>query len=467
MALSKEQFQQLRDKGLSVEQIVKFERGEKPTKPASVVPPKEPSFLNKVGQNTLGMVEDLTFGIPRTIVEQTVGRGVGALTGDKELEQKLMNLPRGNQFISGIGKAVADPIVEGYQAVMPNFPLTPEIPAKKMAQSGGLGLLGLLAQKAVPEKVQPTQHGVAEMAIRTATDPRTFLFGGGIEGTGKAIKDTISEGKTLFKAPSLNKNIGKKLVDSYRTRIAVMEPEALAQAGLKPEVIKDVLKTKETYGLTSLPTETQADELFSSTLSKAKEVKSDQVVSALRDVVANNPKETVLKNLLSRLTKSTNVDNMIKGLGNTVDASEISNVFKQVNNLFGKYGGQIDGELQMIKNAIYDALEASGVEGAKKARDIFRISRTTTKAQNLLSKPESTLRAFLEGKAKSAVDPTKVGARQVLREQVGPVAEEVITYGDKVAARGQKIDKLKRYGKIAGAVGVGGAGLAGLKKFLD
>ena len=104
MALSREQFQQLRDKGLSVEQIVKFERGEKPAQ-------VEPSMMDKLkgagiayvnfqkqrANDALGVLEGATLGIPRAVVEQTVGRGVGALTGDQELQDKLMNLPRGSQ----------------------------------------------------------------------------------------------------------------------------------------------------------------------------------------------------------------------------------------------------------------------------------------------------------------------------------------------------------------------------------
>ena len=54
-------------------------------------------YQKNQANNALGVLEGATLGIPRAVVEQTVGRGVGALTGDKELQDKLMNLPRGSQ----------------------------------------------------------------------------------------------------------------------------------------------------------------------------------------------------------------------------------------------------------------------------------------------------------------------------------------------------------------------------------
>jgi len=85
MALTREQFQELRNKGLSVDQIVKFESGEKPT-----VAPAQPS-------------EDIALGL-------LIGAAKGA---GSTLESGLRSA---GQIAGGIGGAISVPIQERQQA---------------------------------------------------------------------------------------------------------------------------------------------------------------------------------------------------------------------------------------------------------------------------------------------------------------------------------------------------------------
>lgn len=392
MALSREQFQQLRNKGLSVEQIVKFERGEKPTQATSVATPKEPSFLNKVGQNTLGMMEDLTFGVPRTIVEQTVGRGVGALTGDDALKQKLMNLPRGNQFLSGIGQAVAEPLVEGYKFVMPNIPLTPEIPAKKIAQTGGLGLLGLLAQKAVPETIQPTQHGVAEAVIPMATDPRGFLFGGGVGKTidtagdvaravvkapgkiGSGIKDVFTSGKQLRSAQVAQERIGQsieRLKDAKAPAFQDLVDSAVDDAVLYKNKLRPLSKeNSKIYGEALDKIESQVN----ITQGKFKSLIQDTIDEAIEAGVPNNsPVLGRLKTIGEKYgSKSEEViDDIFGRRTNIIDEKLSVNDLKSIKNDIFKIADETREGADDVTNAIF--MKNYGREIASQSKDFAKL----------------------------------------------------------------------------------------------
>lgn len=87
MALTREQFQELRNKGLSVDQIVKFESGEKPTQTTQ---PAQPS-------------EDIALGL-------LIGAAKGA---GSTLESGLRSA---GQIAGGIGGAISVPIQERQQA---------------------------------------------------------------------------------------------------------------------------------------------------------------------------------------------------------------------------------------------------------------------------------------------------------------------------------------------------------------
>jgi hypothetical protein len=87
MALTREQFQELRNKGLSVDQIVKFESGEKPTQTTQ---PAQPS-------------EDIALGL-------LIGAAKGA---GSTLESGLRSI---GQIAGGIGGAISVPIQERQQA---------------------------------------------------------------------------------------------------------------------------------------------------------------------------------------------------------------------------------------------------------------------------------------------------------------------------------------------------------------
>lgn len=69
MPLSREQFQQLRDRNLSVEQIVKFERGEKPAGYVSPAPPPPPEqktvsgFVGNIFKSTGRLAKDTAVGV--------------------------------------------------------------------------------------------------------------------------------------------------------------------------------------------------------------------------------------------------------------------------------------------------------------------------------------------------------------------------------------------------------------------
>lgn len=423
------------------------------------------SFIQRLGSDIGGMATDLTGGLGQTAIEQTLGRVM-----PKSFPEGFNNLPRGNQFLSGIGQAVAKPINQSYNAVVPNFPLTPKIPAQKIAASGGLGLLGLLAQKYVPETVQPTQHQLANSTVDIATNPSTFLLSGGVgktmdvvEGAAKAVAKPIKLVKTAFSKAEINPKLIQNAANTFKTRVASMHPDALIEAGVDPSDVGKLSEFQKQYGWKKLPSEPTAESFYNQTfdLPSNKPIDIADLSGALSEAASAYPmgKSNPFRILLDKLTKSTNLNEMVLGK-NTVDLVTYKSFLKQINALEGADKGAFDDLVRSAREGWYKSAQNSGINSSLQARDMFHASKLSGKANDLLQLPHSDVVKKIETLVKGATQeaPYGAGAKGILEATLGQDSMDILSNLKSVSDKKKAQKILKLFGLAAGTaeeVGIG------------
>lgn len=238
MALSREQFQALRDKGLSTDQIIRFEGGQKPA-------PKAPSLMEKLGgrykQGVVGGATALaTPGI--TSLPRAALRGAGAVAGGvndvigaaiapvlgKALQSPTAQNIGANPIVSGAIKgasAIADKSSQVFKQAEQRFPtFTQDVKdAANIATLVPLGRGASAARKALPELPKPTPSA--------NTDP-SRIVGTIVQGTKKDIP----------KATAALKGLNVKDVKTYGDLSSALDRN-IKQASLRQDEILDLDKT--------------------------------------------------------------------------------------------------------------------------------------------------------------------------------------------------------------------------------
>lgn len=342
-------------------------------------------------------------------------------------------------------------------------------PTEDIALGPVPGLLNRTKQNFFGIHPEKDPSNIGEFAKDYFTDPRTYMYAGAGAMAGLPKGPNIGGFMKSLKRTPFNSMAAEEAVGAFKGRLSSMEPEALAHIKLPPKTIGDITSTKTNYGLKNLPSVDEAGTLFSNTMvgAKGRPIQNTKIMSALNDAISRNPKEKSLQTLRDRLSKSSNIDDAMRGKGATSDADSVKLAFDEVNKLFGKYGGSMDSELQAVKNAIYDSLEDSGVEGAKKARDIYRVAQGSKKVQSKLSEPSSITEksmATLISQLESPNEGIRSASRKILREKIGPKADSIIKDADARILREQNIGKVKK------ATGIGllfGGAKYGANKFRD
>ncbi len=204
MALTREQFDELRSKGLSVEQIVKFEKGEQTQQQQ---PPSSGGFIRNVG----GKLQERG----REFVSE-IGKSA---TGDLA-STKLGTIGRGTlRTGSLIGGSIGDILIEGIKAVLPE---KTEQKIKEVTSN--------MTSKELPQKIIQSISSWAEKNPTAAKDLEGALEIAGIfpivKGgkvaskaviqTGKEVAGDIGKvaGKTLATTGAITEKAGKSLVSA-------------------------------------------------------------------------------------------------------------------------------------------------------------------------------------------------------------------------------------------------------------
>lgn len=203
MALTREQFDELRSKGLSVEQIVKFEKGEQTQQPIK----QSGGFIGNVGRKLQERGREFVSEISK------------ASTGDLA-STKLGTIGRGTlRTGSLIGGGLGDILIEGVKAILPEK-------AEQKIKEG----ISNVASKELPQKVIQSISSWAEKNPTAAKDLEGALEiagifpivkGGKVAGkaaiqTGKEVAGDIGRvaGKTLATTGAITEKAGKSLVSA-------------------------------------------------------------------------------------------------------------------------------------------------------------------------------------------------------------------------------------------------------------
>ena len=227
MALSKQQFIELRNEGLSIDQIIRFEKGETPEQPST--------GLKKIAEQTTGRAVELTKGALKSGLSTARGAGrlLGSVTGGQlvpEEKPEIFKTQNRLQEIGFLGAQIAEFFIPGGAAT-------------KLSKVGKLGQLagktGKLAQTGVRAGVEAGLVG-GQTALQTGEVGKEAKTGAVIGASIPVIGKAVGLTSRLFK--SFSKNLAGAITGKGTEVIekVIAKPEQ-AKIGLKGDEVK-VLK---------------------------------------------------------------------------------------------------------------------------------------------------------------------------------------------------------------------------------
>ena len=265
MALSREQFQQLRDQNLSVEQIIKFERGETP---AQKQPQKKEGFFS--GAIKAGAQFAETLGIRSGVEKGFAKEALRSATGLSSVGERALSLPKrlitGEKFESSAEKLIPKKVTatKGFQEKLGGLaeniaefalPTGKITKAEKFLGITGKTAKSIAGRSAIEAGVGATQATLKEGGITDQAKKEGIFAGAVTAGLGlggkaagpivKAIRP--SSDSAIFRAikPRLTKN---RNLTQIKDRMATANTEIINR-GFKPENVQEyadaVGKTKK------------------------------------------------------------------------------------------------------------------------------------------------------------------------------------------------------------------------------
>jgi len=291
MALSKEEFIQLRRKGLSTNQIVKFESGQSSLERE----PEEdtPNYFQRVGKQYFEVAQDIQSSVGKALTPPKKG------ATPLEIGKEALEIPRaGLRTVGGITKAAFAPIAEA-----------PGI--KQLLEGIGFGIQKLSETEAIQSMAKDTQplfdivYKYAEEHPEQAKDVKNLVDIAVLKG-GKSIEKPIS--KTVGKA---TEKVGVGLIKSGE-KIAQTEKQSFVRDLIKPVQTKAVKESQ-----VARTTETGKGIFKKSIIAPTKaELASEKVVSTIKGVEKS---KTVQQNF--NTIKKSNIEEALR-LENSIKANE-------------------------------------------------------------------------------------------------------------------------------------------------
>lgn len=236
MALTREQFQALRDKGLSVEQIVKFESQRTEKEPSSVVKGLSQILTNTknqvltgVGKGALSTIKGLS-GIGEKIL-QTPLKAAGVKFGPETSAQKLqstaekkLGLKEGElttpsnklQKVGKFAEQVAEFAIPG--AKVEKLTAGSKLGTKLLSRaisSGGVATAqsGKVGKETAIAGATEIALPIAGKAVTTITKPVVNVLGRLLSGLGSGISGAPSNVlQLIYKNPETAKKVSKKII---------------------------------------------------------------------------------------------------------------------------------------------------------------------------------------------------------------------------------------------------------------
>ena len=324
MAISREQFQELRNKGLSVEQIVKFESG-KTLKPEQKLntSQKLSNILLGFGKGVLSTAKGVS-----ELGEKTLGRVVGAYKGGETSASQLIpkNITEATNPYQAVGKFVEQ---VGEFAV----PATKLVKAEK-----GLSVGAKLISRAVTSgSIASAQEGGVGKGTAIAAGTELLLPGVGkvlkpvtnvisrlFTGLGASLSGASSDVlKTIASNPKAAQEFSKKILAEGQESVLesnakkILEGvskirkearnvyksgvESLSKTDIKPDVIyKNTIKTLDNNGIKVL--DNGLDFSSSEILDKTIQNRAKNIVSEINNQTTSNGKQ--LRALIDKLESS-------------------------------------------------------------------------------------------------------------------------------------------------------------------
>lgn len=366
MVLTAEQFQQLRDKGLSVEQIVKFEAGETP----------EPSEVRQTAAQNLG---DIIIGAGKGLLSTV--KGASSL-GEKVLQAPLKAVGMKFEEQTGAEKLISEELTEakgGFQKAGKFIEQVAEfaIPATKIGKvtKGMSKIKQILARAVGSGAVATTQEGELgkETAIASGVEVSLPVVGKVIKPVTNVIKRLFSGlGSGLSGVPVEQLNMIAKNPSVAREVSRVIKKEgqeSILESNAK-SIVNGISKIRQqarkAYG--------EGVEVLSKTDIKPNIIKKN-VLSAFKDNgIKITPQGISLKNseiLDTRIQKK--ASELITRLNNNTptDGKSIRTLMDKLES--AKFKSALDPDRQAFNNLMNDLgseLKKSIGESTKKLDDI-------------------------------------------------------------------------------------------------
>lgn len=358
MTLSKEQFSELRSKGLSVDQIVKFQEGwEPPTDDKTLV------------EQAKGVVSDFSSGIRKalgTVTKETSEKGVLGL---------LSGVPSGVlQSLGAGGKAVSQVVGAGLETL---DDLTGEVVSRTGKNVIGKILSTDIGKKALG-KIGETQEAWEAFSANNPLLADNISAGlnlvegaltvSGIPATGRVVsaasrfsKNLLKEGtEKIAKTKFIGKVKGAKDIVKKEIGEAELSKTIPAQiTGLNPDTVKAILSTPDEFTAASAQALSRSDVAESVFNKISKRIKDLDTTGKEYDVIRKSgDKVTLNKGWLDSLIKEKGFD-IKKGkiLGTTKSASRNTTDIGELQKLKNNWGNKTEIDANEFLNLREDLAE--------------------------------------------------------------------------------------------------------------
>ena len=345
----------------------------------------------------------------------------------------------------------------------PSFTELDTKPAVRAARTVAGGIIGGTAEAVAPPIIEGMAGKVPSFlrGVRRILHPTKRTFEETAKGRAGQI-ESVAEGAVRTEKEMIGKELAPKASEIAKRQVEQMNPKALKQAGIDEKDVSFIQSFKGQYGATKLPTEEEAGKMFSEVMKKVPgdyEIdikgfkgnlgsflrekgiidKSGSIRPGItKDSRAINGLIDVYKNLKGRiageeripglLSEATESGNLLPGV-----KSELNNILRNPTKIDKstyertKMGlkallssdEQANIPIYRMIRALDDAAERAGIEGFKKARTTYAVSKIGAKAKVQTSQEMQT-------KLTQSLKPENESIRKNLREQLGSEADTIL-----------------------------------------
>jgi len=450
MALTKEQFQELRNKGLSVEQIVKFESGEKPKqgfRDRAVAPyvqrqketmrameSGEQGFASsafQTGANVIGAgVAPFTEAI-KTVTPEPVRKGIESAfsatvgQGVLSLADRISDIKAVQRFASS---KTGETTSRNVEAIPEYLNLIPVPKGVKAVGVGGEKVLSGIdtASEAIKYAMTPTEKVVDDFILKNYT---------------KAIKPTVVGKKTLGNLEKSQQQAVRavKLIEENKDTLKFTDEAGVVITGRNPE---NIMEFADAVGQTKSNIYKKYSDIAKNAGEQGVVLDVMPIVNEL-DVVINNKALRLSHPEAVQYAKSVKDRYMQEG---TIDAETAQELIKNYNSSLESF----------YRNPNYDnaskaAIDAALVNNLRKSLDDV-IEKTTGEQYQALKNDYASMKAIENDVVKRATVEARKQAKGLIDYtdifSGGDIVSGVLTLNPALFARGVAQKSIKEYLKM-------------------